>query len=269
VSKKKKTTSKNTPWAPAQPYITDSLSGLQSANQQAQSQVANTLPVLNSALARVSDLATNKPAYMTDAQTQLDRTINGDFLGKNPYASGLADIIADKTGAQYNSTFGAAGRSHGGLAALLSGQGIGDALGQFYGNQYSTDRGLQQQAIMAAPGFYQNEFADIAPTLALANAGVNLPLAPATAYASGVTGATSPYVQNTTTQKSGGLGQILGGALQLGTAALTGGASLGLGGLLGGAGAALAPSVLGMSGLNAIGAPNLSGLLAPTGSFGL
>jgi hypothetical protein len=250
MSTKTKTTSSNTPWAPAQPYITSSLSALQGANQQGQANLNANMGGLNAAIANVNQSVAAPPAYLTDARSQLDKTINGDFVNSNPYTSDIANQIAAKTGAQYNSTFGAAGRSHGGLAALLSGQGVGDALQNFYSNQYNTERGLQQQAMMAAPGFHQDQAGtDINALLPGIQASAMLPGQVAGQYAGGVAGATSPYVQNTTTQKTGGLGQIL--STGLGLAAQVGGAfmgmppGLGAGGGLGGLAGLINPSQIG------------------------
>lgn len=240
------TTSSNTPWAPAQPYITDSLEGAKDAANQGQSLITNNQSGINAALSKLSSNVTDRPSYQTDARTQLGKTINGDYINANPYTSGLADLIAQKTGAQYNSTFGAAGRASGGLAALLSAQGTGDALQQFYSNQYNTERGNQMQAIGMAPAFNTDE--QTASNALLNGIGVasQQPGQIANNYAATVANATSPYVQNAstgkTTEKTSGLGSVLstvgGLAAQLGGAFLPTG---GMSGLLGGT-AALGPT---------------------------
>lgn len=255
MGSKTKTTSKNTPWAPAQPYITDSLSQLQSANKAGQASYAANAPGVQSAIDKAIATITTPPAYQTDARAQLDKTINGDYVNSNPYTGGLADLIAQKTGAQYNSTFGAAGRAHGGLSALLSGQGVGDALQQFYSNQYNNERSLQQQAIAMAPSFNADEYTGLNNVLPAVQSQALLPGQIAGNYSNAVTGATSPYVQNTTTQKTGGLGTILstglGLAAQIGGAVAGGG---GMSGLLGGGGGITAASLTSptMGALNAL-----------------
>ena len=127
MGSKTTTKSKNTPWAPAEGAIKDSLAQAQSANTAGMNTLALTTPGLNSALAKLTANIDKPPQYMADAATQLGKTINGDYIGANPHASSLADLIAQKTGAQYNSTFGASGRGHGGMAALLSGQSVDNA----------------------------------------------------------------------------------------------------------------------------------------------
>lgn len=246
MATKTKTTSKNTPWAPAQPFVTDSLSQAQNANTAGQATIGMATPALNGAISRLSQNLETPPQYMRDAETQFGRTVNGDFVGSNPQSDHLADLIAQKTGAQYNSTFGASGRAHGGMAALLSGQGIGDALSSFYGSQYDRERQLQQQAIMGAGQFRQGQNVDLNQLMATTQGAALLPGQVAGNYANTITAATSPYVQNTTTQKTGGLGQVLstglGLAAQIGGAAMTGGASLGMGAMGGGLGGLLAGS---------------------------
>lgn len=235
----KKTKTKVTPWAPAEPFIKDSLGALQGANRAGQATLDANMPGINSAIARATQVATTPPAYSADARSQLDKTINGDFLNSDPHAGALADLIAQKTGAQYNSTFGSAGRAHGGLAALLSGQGVGDALQQFYSDQYNNERGRQQQAIMAAPAFNQDEYTGVNNLIPAVGNTAMLPGQVAGQYSSGVAQATSPY--STTTQKQGGLGSALSTGLGLASlvaAPFTGGLSLGLAGGLAGGGMA-------------------------------
>jgi hypothetical protein len=243
MGSKKTTKSENTPWAPAQPYITDSLSGLKSANEKGQASLDANMGGINSEIARLTDKMANPPEYQTAARDQLTKTINGDYVNANPYTSDIADLIAQKTGAQYNSTFGSAGRAHGGMAALLSGQGVGDALQSFYSDQYNNERALQQQAIGMAPSFNQDEYTGLNNLLPAVGNAALLPGQVAGQYASGVTGATAPYVQNKTTEKSGGLGQILstglGLAAQVGGAFLPMGGASGMSGLLGGASSGL------------------------------
>jgi hypothetical protein len=162
------------------------------------------------------------PQYLTDARHQLDKTINGDYLnpGSNPYEAGMAKLIGDQAQGEYNTTFGASGRSHGGMAALLSSQGVGNALNNFYGGIYESERGRQQQAISAAPGFHGDEFTGINELFpAVANTAM-LPVNAASAYGSAVTGLSSPYSNQsqTTTQKTPLLPQALGLAGMIGSA---------------------------------------------------
>lgn len=230
-----KTTQKSTPWAPAEPYIKDSLGALQSGYGASNASVMQNMPAIQSAIGSITNRMANPPAYATDARTQLDKTINGDYVNSNPWTGQMADQIAQRTGAQYDSTFGAAGRAHGGLSALLSSQGVGDALSNFYGNQYNTERGQQQQAIGMAPAFNADEYAGVSPLLAASQTAAQLPMMPAGAYASGIAGATSPYGTRTETQTQPWGPAALGAALSVASAAFGApGAGAGLSGLLSG-----------------------------------
>lgn len=215
-------------------------STLANANTQAQGTIAQYSPALNNALNGIQKNIASPPAYLTDARNQLDKTINGDYLSpdSNPYTSSIADLIAKKTQGSYNTTFGASGRSHGGLAAQLSTQGVGDALQSFYGNQYNNERSNQMQAVGAAPSFHADENTDANALFAGVHNLAMMPLDAANAYGSGVTTVNSPYTTDTTTTKqSMGLGQVLGMAAQVAGAAMTGGASLLPSALSAGAGA--------------------------------
>jgi hypothetical protein len=237
-----KKTTEVTPWKPAEPYIKDAMASQQAGYGQAKDTLAKWSPTLGNALSKASQTALNPPAYSTDARAQLDKTINGDYINANPYTGGIADLIAQKTQGQYNTTFGGAGRSHGGLAALLSSQGVGDALSQFYNQNYQNERGMQQQAIMAAPGFNQDEYTGINNLIPAVNNTAMMPLNAANSYGQGITGTTSPYT--TTTQKTPfNVGQAIGLAAQIGSAFIPGvgpaisgamGSMSGLGGSVGG-----------------------------------
>ena len=220
----KTTKVENTPWAPAQPYITGSLEAAKTANDRGTGILDANQGGINAALAQLNGNLPKPPPYFPDARAELDKTINGDYINKNPYTAGLADLIAQKTGAQYNSTFGAAGAGHSGLAALLSGQGVGDALGQFYNDNYNTERANQMNAVGMAPAFNADEATASNAYLNAVNSASAQPGQIAGQYANTVTSATSPYVQQTTTEKSDpslftslttGLGAVasLGGAL--------------------------------------------------------
>jgi hypothetical protein len=67
LSSGKKTTTKTTPWGPAQPYIEGSLSGLQAANQNATQAIQQFTPSLDAAIAKATSNINSPPQYLTDA----------------------------------------------------------------------------------------------------------------------------------------------------------------------------------------------------------
>jgi hypothetical protein len=243
MSSKTKTKTTNTPYDPA--AIKASEGALNTANTAAQATIAQNSPALQAAINHITQNIASPPQYSVDARNQLDKTINGDYLdpASNPYASGMAKLIADRTQGNYNATFGASGRSHGGLAAMLSGQGVADALGGFYGNIYNSERANQQNATMAAPAFNQDEYtASNALFPAVGNTAM-LPLNAANSYAGGLGSLISPYTTQTTTQKQSMLPQLIGAAAMIGGAAM-GAPGLGAG-LLGSGGGGMAPIIQG------------------------
>lgn len=240
MSSKTKTKTTNTPYDPA--AIKAGQNALNTGYGQAQNTIAQNSPALQGAINQINQNIATPPQYSVDARANLDKTINGDYLdpASNPYSSGMAKLIGDRTAGNYAATFGASGRSHGGLAALLSSQGTGDALNNFYGNIYNQERGLQQNATLAAPAFNQDEYTGIDHLFpAVANT-ATLPLNAANSYASGIGNLIQPYSTQTTTQKQGfGLQQALGLAGMVAGAAMgnpmamsAGGGGGGLAGLM-------------------------------------
>lgn len=259
MSGKSTTKTKVTPYDPAS--INAASGALKTGYGQTTANIAQLSPVLNQAIAQVGKNVASPPSYLTDARAQLDKTINGDYLdpASNPYASGMAQLIADKTQGEYNQTFGGAGRAHGGLAALLSGQGVGNALDSFYGGIYQNERGAQQAATMAAPAFHQDEYTDANNLLPLISGTSMLPLNAAATYAGSTGGLLAPYTNTAQTQKQGfGLAQAIGLAAQIGGAIASGGATLPM------MGASMAG---GGGGLMGLGGGNGSGFVGLGGSF--
>jgi hypothetical protein len=242
MASKSTTKTKVTPYDAA--AIKAGQGALDSGYAQAQAKQAQFSPAIDSAIGQIGQNIAHPPAYQTDARTQLDNTINGQYLkpDSNPYTKGMADLIAQRTQGGYNQSFGASGRAHGGLAALLSSQGVGDALGQFYGGVYENERGRQQQAVGMAPQFNQDEYTGVNNLLPAVSNYSNMGLNTANNYAQGMGNLIAPYASTKTTQRTPfGLQQAVGLAAQIGGAIATGGTSLaasgamsGLGGMMGG-----------------------------------
>lgn len=108
----------------------------------------------------VQQTAGSPSASMTESLNTNAAVARGDYLSPdtNPY---LADI-AKRVGAQalqgVNSTFGSGGRASGGLAGYYAGKGTADALTDFYGGQYSAERGHQMAAVGNAPALEQARY---------------------------------------------------------------------------------------------------------------
>ncbi len=209
---KTKTSSSTTPNPMFTPSIQSATAGLDNAFASAQGSVARYAPMQDQAIQRIQSNINNPPAYLSAARDNMTRTINGDFVNSNPELENMARRIGDQAQGGYAATFGASGRSHGGMAALLSAQGVGDALSTFRGNQYNFERGLQQQATMAAPAFHQDEYTDINALFPAIQSATNLPMGVANQYALGIGGLAQPYTNSrgTQTQSQGfGLAQAI------------------------------------------------------------
>jgi len=83
----------------------------------------------------------------------LQGTARGDFLFGGPGFNAAYQAAANKIIPQVNSQFALAGRSGSGLAQTAQTQALADA----FASQYGQERGLQQQAAMAAPGAAQQQ----------------------------------------------------------------------------------------------------------------
>lgn len=150
-------TSTRTPYAPAVPYVKAELPQLSTLYNGGAPQIS---PLEQQGYSDVSNVAQNPTAAFTDAGTQLDNTIKGDYLtpDTNPYLADIAKRVGDQAFQTTNSEFGSKGRTGGGLAGYYAGKGVGDALTNLYGTEYNTERGLQAQATSQAPGFQQAQY---------------------------------------------------------------------------------------------------------------
>lgn len=133
------TTITQSPWGPQQPYL---LSGFgQAQNLLGQQQAAGN-PLLDPAM------------------QQMQATIRGDYLNPetNPYLSQTVDSALAKAASGVNSQFGT-GDNYGGSAHQeWLGRTLADTALPYYFGNYNTERGRQDTAAGAAPGFTQGYF---------------------------------------------------------------------------------------------------------------
>jgi len=165
----------------------------------------------------------------------LQGTARGDFLFGGPGFNAAYQAAANKIIPQVNSQFALTGRSGSGLAQTAQTQALADA----FASQYGQERGLQQQAAMAAPGAAQQQ---AQYGINLANLPQDLLYGNLSNYANIINpqlGAGGTSTQSSQLYRNAGAG-ALGGAL---TGAEIGsvipGLGTGLGALLGGLGGLL------------------------------
>jgi hypothetical protein len=121
---------------------------------------------------------------LQSAQGQLQNTISGGFLQGNPFFQGAFQPAAQAAQTRFEQTLGdvgsaasRAGRYGGGAMQTLqdraSGQfakSLADTAGQLAYQNYAQERGMQQQATMAAPAMAQADYQDIQNMLAAGQA---------------------------------------------------------------------------------------------------
>lgn len=104
-------------------------------------------------------------------------TASGQYLtpDTNPYLADIAKRAAGGAMQAINSTFGGQGRSGSGLHAKFAGEGVGDAITDLYGQQYSQERALQEAAVGRAAGL---DAARYLPASAMIEAGQGISARP-------------------------------------------------------------------------------------------
>jgi len=246
------TTQKADPWEGIQPYLEQ----LYGAGQQwfqspgpsyyPESTIAGQAPETLAAQQAITERALAGSPLLQQAQENTLATLQGQYLGANPYLDYMYGAATQPLMRQFNEQvmpgvagqFAAGGRYGSGAQQAALGQAsdsLGRALGStaanIYGTNYEHERQRQQAALMIAPGLAQADYADLQQLLgiggqrqayeqALLNAdiarwdyGQNQPLQKLQAYNALLQGA-SPYGTSTSSQSGGGSGLLgaLGGA---------------------------------------------------------
>lgn len=112
--------------------------------------VAPFSPQQQQSIQGITNLATGGNQTLTDANKQLDSTINGDYLNSNPYFSQVAQNVRQPT----DSAFASGGRYDSGQhdAAVAS------ALAPYAYQNYAAERQNQLSAINQAPAIDQAQY---------------------------------------------------------------------------------------------------------------
>jgi hypothetical protein len=110
------------------------------------------------ALQGIQNQATNNP--LTSAQQDLaTKTLQGGFLGSNPYLDQTFERAAQATQGQLASQFAGAGRNVDQSQGLRA-QQLNDLSTQIYGGAYSDERNRQNQVLGMSPQLQQGAYAD-------------------------------------------------------------------------------------------------------------
>jgi hypothetical protein len=149
------------------PYIQQ---GFQGAQQQYQNGGTTVVPFSNeteSALQGTAARAQGGSPGVQAAQNVNTQTINGGFLGSNPWLDQTFNRAALATENQLASQFAGHGRNVQASEGLRS-QQLNDLATGIYGGAYDSERNRQQQAISQAPGLANQDYVDLGQ---LANVG--------------------------------------------------------------------------------------------------
>lgn len=197
---KKKTVTKNEPWAPAQPYI---IKGLEQSGAVFDQQQPSLNKFSGMQMDTYGRLAPGAETGITGAQGLVNDTLAGKYLKGNPNLDSMIGQTRSNITDNVNGQFSLAGRYGSGMHAGILAKQLADAENQMRFNNYATERGYQNQAVDQAGGLMNG-------SQSLLNNAAELPWIGVGALNGNVRQASNGYGTQTSKQ-SGGLGQMLGG----------------------------------------------------------
>lgn len=217
-----KTTTNNTPWAPAQPYI---LNGLQSAGNVFQQQQ----PALNQLTGNLSGSVIpqiNQQLQQTGQQMQpgfnyINSTLSPGFLQNGQQqAQQLGQFAGQQAGNSINSAFSSAGRTGSGNNVTDTARGVTQAELAPMLQNYQYNEGIQQGTLSQLPGMAAAQYSGYTPLLAAYQSAAQLPYSGLNSYAGVLGGLAGNYGTSTQQQSGGMLNNLLGAGAMLGSAAI-------------------------------------------------
>ncbi len=208
----KKTVQSNEPWKPAQGYILQNLQQQDDVFKSTQPQLAAFAGMQRDTYGR---LAPGAETGIASAQSLVNRNLSGANLQGNPYLDAILGKTRQNVTSAVGDQFGTSGRFGSGMHAAILSRELADAENQARYQDYSTERGYQQQAINDAQNL-------MGGSQSLLNNAAELPWTGVMAANGAVRQASSGYGTQTTKQ-SGGLGSVLGGIIGAGLSGWAGG----------------------------------------------
>lgn len=206
----KKTTVKNTPYNPAAiNAASGALSSAYSANAPKVQGIADNLTGMLPAM--LERYKAGNPA-INAANDYVTSTLGGDATNPNldAWIAQEQNSAENRLGARLQKMgLSPAGSTYQGVAGReVAKVGLGARM-----TDWENAQARRAQAAGMAPGIAAGEVATVAPMLATAELGANLPMDFAARYAAGTGGLLSPYGTQTQKQSGGLLGSILGAGL--------------------------------------------------------
>lgn len=177
-SKKRARTEENTsyqrdPWDVAVPAVTDYMN--QTNQLYANTPMFSEMEMQGYDMLR--DTVNSSNGAVGAAITENNKTLSGAYLSpdSNPYLADIAKRMGGEAGARVNASFAGSGRTGSGLAGKYAGQGVAEAVGDVYSQNYQAERGRMSGAVGMAPSLEAGRF--LAPQ-ALISAGQNVTARP-------------------------------------------------------------------------------------------
>lgn len=171
------TTTSSAPWSGQQPFLSHAFSeaqrlyGLGGPTYYPYQTVAPMSTGTSNALSGLEGMAYNNPVQGA-ANNYYQGVMRGDYLNSNPYLNAMYDNAASAVTRNFNESvlpgvsarFGMSGRSGSGLMQNAVGSAY-DALGRnlsgmasnLYGQNYATERGMQQSMAQFSPQLLQSQ----------------------------------------------------------------------------------------------------------------
>lgn len=117
-------------------------------------------PYSEQAIAGTASRATAGSPLTGAASDYVMKSLQGGFMGSNPYLDQTFNRAAQATQGQLASQFAGSGRNIDASMGLRS-QQLNDLAGQIYGGAYNTDRQLQQQTLGSAIPLANQDYVDL------------------------------------------------------------------------------------------------------------
>jgi hypothetical protein len=195
---KSKTVQSNAPWAPAQPYILKNLQQQDSVFNASQPDLMKYAGMQRDTYGQV---APGAEQGIMGAQGLVNSDLSGENLNGNPYLDAIIGRTNQDVANSVNDQFGMAGRYGSGMHAKILTDELANADNNLRFQNYSTERGYQQDAIGQAQNL-------MGGSQSLLNNAAELPWIGVQAANGAVRQASSGYGTQTTTQQQG-LGSML------------------------------------------------------------
>jgi hypothetical protein len=162
------------PWSGQQAYLSDVFNRAATASQTPLQyyqgeQTAEFTPEQQAAMTATTNRANAGSDLLRTAQSQTLKEASGANVNadSNPYIGSYINKAFESSLPQFDTSAQSAGRYGGGAWGLGKGKMMADTTSGILGQQYATDRGIQQNAIAASPGMAEADYNDISKLAAV------------------------------------------------------------------------------------------------------